>query len=330
MKTLFQVIALWLGLGLTAKACDLCAIYSANNARPDAASGWLVTVSDQFIPYGTVQLNDRELPPSFLNQAFVDSSVTHLVPTWNFAEGVGVSLNVPLAYRRFKRFQLTPSGIQTESGTEAGLGDLSIIGRYTLFRRAEMDYSVAINLMAGVKLPTGDAGRLREEVQTTRLLDQIYGVGHQHATSGVHLRDLALGSGSVDGVFGVTLTSRLDRWFLNAQFQYYLRTAGESDYRVGDEAMVAGGPGAYLILKDHFTLSLQANATYDRMSPDVLLGRNNRNTGMSAWYLGPDLAMTWGAHLNANLGVDVPLSIANDGLQNVPDVRIHTGLTWRF
>jgi hypothetical protein len=31
-----------------------------------------------------------------------------------------------------------------------------------------------------------------------------------------------------------------------------------------------------------------------------------------------------------NAGVDVPLRIANNGSQNVPDYRIHGGLSWRF
>jgi hypothetical protein len=35
---------------------------------------------------------------------------------------------------------------------------------------------------------------------------------------------LALGSGSYDGIFGASLNTRWQRWILNGQFQYYLRT----------------------------------------------------------------------------------------------------------
>lgn len=41
------------------------------------------------------------------------------------------------------------------------------------------------------------------------------------------------------------MNSRLDRWFLNGQFQYYLRTEGD-DFEFGDELMVSDGPGAYV------------------------------------------------------------------------------------
>jgi hypothetical protein len=260
----------------------------------------------------------------------VDSSITHLVPAWNFSERFGMSLNVPYVHKHFYRFQRTGTGIVTESGTEAGLGDASLIGRFTAWRRAGASGAVFVNLLAGVKFPTGDADRVAEEVSTTRALDVIYGPGHQHALGGVHLRDLALGSGSWDGVFGVTANSRWKRILLNAQFQYYLRTPGESDYEYGDEWMLSGGPGVYLFLRDEFSLSLQALATYDHMQPDELLGRENRNTGMEAVYLGPQLNLSLGQHFSANVGLDIPVAIDNQGFQNVPDWRLHGGFSWRF
>jgi len=54
------------------------------------------------------------------------------------------------------------------------------------------------------------------------------------------------------------------------------------------------------------------------------------HTGMTAWYLGPQLAFTWDRHFAANTGADLPLWITNNGLQNVPDWRLHFGFTWRF
>ena len=154
--------------------------------------------------------------------------------------------------------------------------------------------------------------------------------GQQHAVGGVHLRDLALGSGSWDGVFGVTANSRWQCLLCNAQFQYYLRTPGESDYEYGDEWLLSGGPGVFLFLGDKFTLNLQALAVYDRVQPDTMSGRENHNSGMTAVYLGPQFSLTLGPKFSANLGVDLPVEIDNQGLQNVPDWRWHDGLSWRF
>lgn len=313
-----------------ALACELCAIYNADAAVNGSEKGFSFTVSEQFIPYRTVQLEGDKLPPSILDRTFVDSSITHLVPTWSISTKLSLSLNVPIVHKEFSRYQLTGTGILTESGEETGLGDLSLIGRYRALEVTRGKAAFSVNLLAGVKFPTGDAGRLKEEVNSTRALDAIYGVGHQHSVSGVHLRDLTLGSGSYDGVFGVTSNFRWRRLLANAQFQYYLRTRGESDYRIGDEWMISGGPGTYLFLDDSFTLSLQVLATYNRMDPDTVLGRENRNTGMTATYLGPQLNLTIGEHFSANAGVDIPMAIDNQGLQNVPDYRIHGGVNFRF
>jgi len=311
-------------------ACDLCAVYNADTANGGAAAGATISLAEQFIRYDTVQLDGHELPASFLDEAFLDSSTTHLVPAWNFGERFGLSLNVPYVLKRFERFELTNPGIGSESGTESGLGDLSLITRLTAYRLTGENGSFFINLLAGVKMPTGNADRVAEEVATTRALDEIYGPGHQHAVSGVHLRDLTLGSGSWDGVFGVTANSRWRRLLCNAQFQYYLRTPGESDYEYGDEWMLSGGPGVFLFLRDGFSLNLQALAVYDHMQPDIVLGRENQNTGMTAIYLGPQVNLTLGQSFSANLGVDLPVEIDNQGLQNVPSWRLHGGISWRF
>jgi hypothetical protein len=126
------------------------------------------------------------------------------------------------------------------------------------------------------------------------------------------------------------MSSRWKRWFFNAQFQYYLRTEGESDYERGDEFMASGGPGAYLWSGRSATLNLQANAGYDTMNRDVIAGRTSDYTGMTAWYMGPQLGGTIGENFSAVAGVDIPLRITSNGLQNVPDYRIHASLVWRF
>ena len=126
------------------------------------------------------------------------------------------------------------------------------------------------------------------------------------------------------------MNTRWQRWFLNGQFQYYLRTEGESDFQYGNELMVSGGPGYYLFSSEKFTLSVQANAGYETRARDQLSGTKSDSTGLTAWYLGPQLSLTWGERFSANAGVDVPLHITNNGFQSVPDYRIHGGLSWRF
>jgi hypothetical protein len=178
-------------------------------------------------------------------------------------------------------------------------------------------------VLAGVKFPTGNTDRLTDEA------DEARAHGHR-AVSGVHQSDLTLGSGSFDGIFGLTVNGRWQRFFCNVLAQYYLRTEGESTYTYSDEVMVSGGPGAYLLLHKRYTLSLQANAGYESRGRDTLFGVPSDDTGMTGWFLGPQIGFTWGLHFSATVAVDVPLAIYNNGFQNVADYRIHGGLTWRF
>jgi len=249
------------------RACELCAIYSASSARGESSHGLSFTVAEQFTSQGTLQAEGEPfaLVP-FLRDAHLDSFYTHFVPGYNFSSRFGVSLNMPVIYRQFRRVQLItrPTGTELvdESGSLSGLGDIALIGRWTVRQKSEMKYSLLVNLLGGVKLPTGDTDRLRDEVAEAQLHAQAFPNIPEHAAiGGIHQHDLTLGSGSIDGVFGVATTARWRRWFINNQVQYYLRTRGES-YRFGDQFIVSGGPGVYALLKDSLTLSLQANAFY--------------------------------------------------------------------
>lgn len=334
----FLGLGVWLVAASWARACDLCAIYSADSARGERNAGWVITLSESFISYHTVLLNDDEV--SGHNLDYRDSSVTHLVPGYNFTPRLGLNLNVPLVYHHFKRtdlqYSLTdPPVLRTERGSEFGLGDLSLIGRWTAFEKWGMEGGFAINVLGGVKFPTGDTDRIEDEVEQSQIFEALLppGTPHDpfgHSLSGVHQHDLSPGSGSFDGIFGLTMSSRWDRYFFNAQFQYYLRTEGESGLRYGDEVMVTGGPGAYLLLADSYTLNLQANAGYDSKARDQLDGRVSNRTGSTAWYLGPQIGLTLGGQFSSVAGVDIPLHITANGLQNVPDYRAHASFVWRF
>ena len=102
---------------LIAPACELCAIYSAGNARGEFTSGFQFTVAEQFIPFRTLQFEGKEF--STPNPDYLDSSITHFVPGYNFSPDLGVSLNIPYGYRHFKRSELriNDAGL-TEAVTE--------------------------------------------------------------------------------------------------------------------------------------------------------------------------------------------------------------------
>ncbi|MBI3881629.1 MAG: hypothetical protein HY301_16395 [Verrucomicrobia bacterium] len=328
------LLGLALGASLLpgARACELCAIYGADAARPDAARGWTGSVSEQYTHYATLQINSRRI--SLPDQDYLNQSVSHVVVGYNFSGRFGLSANLPIVYNQFKRFDFQPPFNVREQGSTSGIGDVAFVARWSPLRKVEMEYTAVLNLLAGVKFPTGNADRVRAEVATSRLFDTFFPPGHSThdslAFSGVHDHMLAPGSGSYDGIFGVTLNTRRGRVTFNAQAQYYLRTPGAAGFEFGDETMVSGGPGYYLLLRDNCTLNLAFNGYYESQAMARIDGRESTHTGMKVWYVGPLLTFTLGEHLSANAAVDVPLSVSNSGLQVTPNYRVHGGFNWRF
>src|SRR5580765_5127011 len=77
-------------------ACELCAIYSANNAREGSSSGFLLTVAEQYVSEHTLQYEGKSASAyTFYTPAFLNSSYPHIVPGYNFSSQFGLSLNLP-------------------------------------------------------------------------------------------------------------------------------------------------------------------------------------------------------------------------------------------
>src|SRR5437016_10757759 len=103
-------------------ACDLCAIYSAAQARGEVGKGPFLGVAEQFTHFGTVQVDGvKTNNPS---GQYLDSSISQLFAGYNFNERIGVQFNLPVIYRSYKR----PDGAGgIEHGTESGIGDASLL-----------------------------------------------------------------------------------------------------------------------------------------------------------------------------------------------------------
>ena len=315
-----------------ARSCELCAIYSASSARGESHSGFTFNVTEQYVSQQTLQFQGEELVGfPVLSDAYLNTSWSHIVPGYNFNPRVGINLSVPYIHRDFRRVEIpSGGGIVDERGTEDGIGDVALIARFAPIQKIEMDYAIVFNLLAGVKFPTGDSKWLDREVAQARIDEQIFGPGHSHSSvGGIHQHDLSLGSGSYDGIFGTALNARWKRFYFNQQVQYYMRTEARG-YQFADMFIASGGPGAYVFINDAWTASLQGNVYYETIGSDVLIGQRNLQTGLTGWYVGPQINLTVGNHFSFNIAADLPLRIANRGLQTVVDYRIHGGLTWSF
>src|SRR6266446_505723 len=223
MKRLYFMIAL-VTVAARATACDLCGCYTpqlealphsdvtALLGRPVGTaaaerswmSGLYGAVAEQFTHFGTVQIDGREVGNP--TDQHLDSSITQLVAGYSFNTRIALQLNVPLIYRSFQR----PEGFAIDHGTESGLGDVSLLGKLVLFHTEaggkremnfddpksprmlvhEPDFTLSAVFIGGVKFPTGDSSRLKEEFNEM----EVEGA----PPSGIHGHDLTLGTGSYD------------------------------------------------------------------------------------------------------------------------------------
>src|SRR5437870_9464671 len=130
----------------SAIACDLCAIYAANQARGDIGRGPFVGVAEQYTHFGTVQIDGR--PVSDPSHQHLGSAISQMFVGYNFTRRFGVQFTAPLIYRSYKRPN-DEGGI--EHGTESGLGDVAVLANVLAYRVSKMDRTLNWSLLGGVK-----------------------------------------------------------------------------------------------------------------------------------------------------------------------------------
>ena len=288
-------------------ACDLCSIYAATEAQGGSGHGFFGGVAEQFTHFGTLQNEGRKVPNTF--GQYIDSSVAQVFAGYNFNDRFGLQLNLPVIYRSFKR---PPGG---GSGAEFGIGDVSLIGNFIAYQKLAENFTFSWNLLGGLKFPTGNSSHLKDP--------DVEG-------SGIGGHDLALGSGSVDGIAGTGFSARWKRLFLDGGLQYAARTEGDFGHQYANDLTWAGGPGVYLELTHKYTVAFQAIVSGEIKGKDSVNGQPDGDSAETIVYLGPQISATWASKLSVQVGADLPVSVGNSGLQVVPDYRVHAAVTWRF
>ena len=298
-------------------ACDMCAVYNAPLAHGVVDQGFHLALAEQFTRFGTLQEDGKKVANPAHQR--MDSSVSQVAAGVHFNDRFGVQFSLPIIHRSFRRAE----GGGIDEGTESGIGDAAFGLNYVLARRDSVNWTLAWELRGGVKFPTGDSSRLREETEEeTPVPGQI--------ESGIHGHDLALGSGSWDAYVGSEVYARYRRWFITGDVQYAIRTEGDFNYQYANDLTWGGGPGFYVIYGEAWTLALQARVSGEYKEKDEFDGAKAEDTAITSVFLGPHLSLSWRGQIGAELGAALPVSIANSALQAVPDWRVYGGFVWRF
>ena len=299
------------------KACDLCAVYNAPLAHGVVEQGFHLALAEQFTHFGTLQEDGKKV--SNPADQFMNSSVSQVAAGVHFNDRLGVQFSLPIIHRSFRRAE----GGDIDEGTESGIGDAAFGLNYVLVRRDSVGWTLAWEVRAGAKFPTGDSSRLREETEEEMPVPgQI--------ESGIHGHDLALGSGSWDAYVGSEFYARYRRWFITGDAQYAIRTEGDFNYQYANDLTWGGGPGYHLIYSEAWTLALQARVSGEHKEKDELDGAQAEDTAITSVFLGPHLSLSWRGQIGAELGAALPVSLDNSALQTMPDWRVYGGFVWRF
>jgi hypothetical protein len=336
----FGVVVITLGITNAVSpthACDLCGCFTPQVAEPLVQTthpGAYAGASEQFTYFGTLQLNDSEIPNP--TGQYLASSITQLFAGYEINDRFALQLNVPIIDREFKR----PEGFRIDRGSEGGVGDVSLLLRTIAYKYSfgasrtfdfsgkepvaieqEPDLTFSAVLLTGIKFPTGDTSRLEEEFHEI----DIPGA----PPSGIHGHDLTLGSGSYDGIFGEQNSLRYKNSFFETNVQFTLRGDGAHQYRFANDLVWSGGPGYYLIRNPKVIAGLEFELSGEYKDVDRFRGKPAEDTGITSVFVGPRAVISSG-RWSAELTGEFPVLINNTALQAVPDYRLRGGFSFHF
>ncbi len=296
-------------------ACDLCGCFIPKDTM---VKGFRFGLAEQYSDFSTLKLDGNEI----LNpdDQKLNSWNTQFYANYHFNEKFALQLNVPVLYKSFRR----PEEGITQNGTESGIGDFSLVGYYVPYQRKNPYSQFTWKVIAGIKFPTGNSDPLSEE------LEEDSGDDATTQMSGIHGHDIALGTGSYDGILGTDMFGRWNKMFLTGHAQFAIRSTGAFDYRFANDLIWYGGPGIYVATNDTYSLGIQALLFGEYKGEDELAGEKADDTAITAAYFGPLALIGLGQGFMAEAGIGFPLYINNSGLQSVPDYRVRAGITWQF
>jgi hypothetical protein len=329
-------LATALGPITSAFACDVCAVYTATE-QSENRTGPRLGLAVQYSHFGTLKDDSHEAPNS--DGQYLDSVITQVVMGYQVTPRIGLQLNLPLISRQYRR----PVDGQRQRGNVSGPGDMTLLAHVLAHSFVTESSVFRFTLLGGLKLPTGDPAFLAEElveVSPAALRRPVprhatpepgSGSGATHAEqSGIHGHDLALGSGSVDGLVGGDIFWSYRRAFVSAGMQYAVRTEGSFTYRFANELSWAGGPGGYVLLEHDYSLALQALLAGETKGKDHQAGATLGDTAVTNLFVGPRLLLSWGTSLAAEASVELPVYQHETELQIVSDYRVRGAAVWRF
>ncbi len=318
-----------------AQACDLCGVHQAFHESNFVDGRLRVGVSERLTTLDKIQHSGHFMENAGPEK--LESSITQLQGSYDLSDSFGLSLTLPYISRRFR--QLGEEEISR--GTESGIGDATLLFRVEALRAGEGAQYLALIPYFGLKIPTGDSERLKENhteaghsdempaMTNASMMRRIVPYHGDEPMSAIHPHDLALGSGSWDFPIGLGVSAGQDRFLVRANLGYTFRTEGDHDYRYADDLTWEVVPSFVAYSEEGKSLSVGLAYSGEHKGKDELAGVKDGDTSITATFLGPVLAYQMG-DFSFDGGVHFPANIENSGHQLVPGTRYILGISYSF
>ncbi|MCB9029611.1 MAG: hypothetical protein H6619_01055 [Deltaproteobacteria bacterium] len=309
-----------LGAGVSS-ACDLCAVYNSIEAQGVSADSFFIGATHQYTSFGSpALLPGREI----LGKQHLESFTTQIYSGYRFTDRFGVQVNLPLIERKFRRI----SDNVIETGSESGLGDISLLFKYTPAQIYSSESSFFYEFFGGFKLPSGDSDRLAEE-QDEAEERSIFRHGSVDGNF-VAGDDLALGSGSLDYILGASFFGQYRFISYSGSLQGSIRTEGDYDYQYGNDLQFNLAAGYFYAPSEDSTVDLRLRFSGEIKSKDQINGSDIEGSDDTVLYLGPQLSFSNSGLWYGSLGIDFPIKKDDSSEELTPDYRVQFTLSRRF
>ncbi len=245
----------------------------------------------------------------------IATTLVNLYYSHNILEETNLDINLPVVSQAYTE----RPNYTYDSGRDTSLGDLSLLLTFRPFFGVKDDKLVDWRIRAGVKLPTGDSGELKNYPNTNSLPrpgDPVY------PTSAVHPYDRALGSGSTDWIVGSSYVVRYEEFFGVLDGQFIGRTTGENDFKFGDTITAHAMPGYIFSQTRGNEFSILMDASYRYSAQSSYDGQTVDDSGQTAFTLGPQLMANFQKQTIVSIGIDIPLYQSVEGTQLASDYEI--------
>lgn len=205
-----------------------------------------------------------------------------------------------------------------EMDTVEGLSDITIIGLYNLYSDPQVKPKKTVSIGLGIKMPTGE-----NDVRKTN--GELV-----HAS-------MQPGTGSWDPIFLINAVSSTKPVSFQFNGLYHLTTKGNEGYEFGDVISI-DFISRYQVM-DSFNLGLGLNFVYSGKDkdhegkyskPETSLIDNTENTGITAFYLSPEVWVKFLDRGSLLLRFQKPIYQDVNGIQQVVDWRALASLIWVF